>query len=199
MPLANILQEEDVITNDIKVDLEVEDDFYISEGKMSLVKALPNFPLSPLLSPLDFPSKDISDCSISPVIEPLSSEHCFNLLAKLSYLLLLPPSLIPRDLDFPMDQKTQRLLQDYMNDDEDLDFVLDTPLVVMYSKIKEKRKLGLHQFLEEKEKPNFGSSPPKKGRRYLIEARSQDGAAENQSKITDLWKVGKENSLPEQQ
>ncbi|XP_059078163.1 uncharacterized protein LOC131876717 [Cryptomeria japonica] len=88
---------------------------------------------------------------------------------------------------------------DFLIEDENPDPILETPLAILYSQIKEKRKLGLHQNQEGLEKLDFGSSPPKKGRKSLIEARSQDGATENQSKQSDLWKVGKGNPLPEQQ
>lgn len=97
-----------------------------------------------------------------------------------------------------MDHNAQKIFQEFMKEDEDLDSVLDTPLTVLYSKIKEKRKLGLQQNLEGLEKLDFGSSPPKKGLKSLIEARAQDGAKENQSKLPELWKVGKGNPLPKQ-
>lgn len=167
--LAKLLQEEVVIEEDLKADLEEVNEPHLSEGDIS-------------------PSSDL----------PPSNNH-FNLLAKIPFPLLVSPPIVHNNLDLTRDQNAQKLLQDFMIGDEDTNSILDTPLVVLYSQIKEKRKLGLHQNQEGLEKLDFGSSPPNKVRKSFIEARSQDDATKNQSKLSDLWNVGKGNPLPEQQ
>lgn len=167
--VAKILQEEESIESDLKADLEADHETLLPNGD----------PLSPLEFP---PSGQILNLSMGSPTPALFS-----------------PIPAPQDLGLSLDHNAKKLLQNLMIQKEDPDSVLDTPLAVLYSQVKEKRKLGLHHTQEGLEKPDFGLSPLKKGRKSLIEARSLDGAAENQSKLQDLWKVGKGNPLPEQQ
>lgn len=60
-----------------------------------------------------------------------------------------------------MDSKTKFLLHEYMDDEEDSVLDMETPLAAMYSNIKEKRKLGLKQMIEGKEKSDYGLTSPK--------------------------------------
>lgn len=163
------LLEEEIIEEDLKADFEANTDFSLSEGE------------------------------ISPLTDCLHLKPLLNLSSEIPFPSLSSPPFKPTSLDLPLDQDAQNLLQNAMLEEEDQEAILDTPLAVLYSQIKEKRKLGIHQNQEGLGKPDFGSSPTNKGRKYFIDVRSLEGMVENQSKLLDLWKVGKGNPLPEQQ
>ncbi|GLJ15235.1 hypothetical protein SUGI_0249070 [Cryptomeria japonica] len=100
-------------------------------------------------------------------------------------------------LDLNLDSNTQRLLQS-LDEEDDPEQVMETPLAALYSKIKERRKLGLKQLFEGKALPEFGILSPKRGKKSINEQLARDGEQVGQAKITDLWKVGKGSPLPEQ-
>lgn len=108
------MQEEEVIEEDPKADMEENIETFLSEGEIS----------------------PLSGCS--------PPKHHFNLSAEIPFPFLLSPPLEPNSLDLPFDQDAQNLLRNVMIGEEDQDAILDTPLAVLYSQIKEKRKLGLH-------------------------------------------------------
>lgn len=140
--LAKILQEEEVIEEDLKAGFMDKENTSLPEGETS----------------------PFSNCLLH---KPL-----LNLSSKLSFPSLISPLFESNDLDLPLDQDAHNLLQNVMIGEEDQDAILDTPLAMLYSQIKEKKKLGIHQNLEGLEKPDFGSSPPKKGRKSFIEVRT---------------------------
>lgn len=98
-----------------------------------------------------------------------------------------------------LESNTQNLLEDYLNEDEDPEQVMETPLATLYSKIKEKRKLGIKQLIDGKAMLECGLLSPKRGRKSIRENLVKEGESEGQAKINDLWKVEKGSSLPEQQ
>lgn len=80
-----------------------------------------------------------------------------------------------------------------MDEEDDPEQVIETPLEALYSKIKEKRKLGIKQMIDGKEKPEFGFLSPKRGRKSINEQLAHDGENESQVKIINLWKVGRDS------
>lgn len=97
-----------------------------------------------------------------------------------------------------LDPNTHILLNNYMEEVEDSDHEMETPLADLFSQAKEKRKLGIMQVNTSKSKPDFGITPPKKGRKSSSEHLNIAGEDEGQIKITSILKVRKGATVPEQ-
>lgn len=73
---------------------------------------------------------------------------------------------------------------------------METPLATLYSKIKEKRKLGIKQLADGILLPKYGFLSPKRGRKTCTKQLLKDGESKGQAKITNILKVGKGSPLP---